>query len=244
MISWDSQKVRFFDTGRPLSTSSKATKPTLTNVHRDLYLNDGVPIDRIQAMLIHQDPEAIALGWVLFSHDPLIQQLTSLLLTKKLEGFSTIKNERLIEIMKPYWRGPLGGFVVWKQETVHYEGIPSLDRKLQAFEQTPASLCRFSYRIVIGTHIPIGLTTEMLHQLCYLCENGWCPEIYLRNKPFNRGTKVALNVVNRKTTQYMVPRQPTTFEISSLQSINYTSEIIEQSITALPPIIREFYGIY
>jgi hypothetical protein len=243
MISYDSQKIRFFDMGRPLSKISKATKPLLTVPHRDVYMNDGVVINRVQAMLIHQDPNAISLGWILFSHDPIIQQLTSLLLTKKIEGFSTIKNERLIEIMKSYWRAP-AGFVVWNQETIHYEGIPSSDRKLQAFEQTPVSLCRFSYRIAIGTHIPIRLTTESLYQLAYLCENGFCPEIYLKNKPNNRGTNVALNVVNRKTTQYMVPRAKTFAEIASLQNINYTPETINQTITALPPIIREFYGIY
>ena len=276
MISWDSQKIRFMDTGRPLSKISKATKPNLTQPHRDVYVSDGVLIDRIQAMIIHQDPDAIALGFVLFSHDSEIQRLTSLLLTKKMEGFSTIKNERLIEIIKPYWRSPLKGFVVWKQETVHFEGIPNTkverseikrsgtersgtersgterseiersgtERKLLAFDQTPATLCRFSYRIVIGTHVPIGLTREMLTQLAYLSEQGWCPEIYLKNKPNNRGTNVAKNVVNRKTTQYMISREITPPETISLQNINYTAEAIDRSITELSPIIREFYGIY
>lgn len=244
MISWDSQKIRFQDTGRPLSNVSKSTKPTLTTPHRDVYINDGVSLDRIQAMLIQQDPRAIALGWVMFSHDPIIQQLTSLLLNKKSDGFSTINNERLIEIMGKYWRAPLGGFVVWKQETVHYEGIPTSDRKLQSFDQTSDSLNHFSYRIVMGTHIPVGLTPQALKQLAFLCEHGWCPEIYLKNKSHNRGTKVAINVVNRKTTQYAIPRTMSHVEITNLENINYNPDHIDQTIHSLPEIIKEFYGLY
>lgn len=246
MVSWDSQKIRFQDTGRPLSQVHKSTKPILTVPHRDIYLNDGVSIDRVQAMLITQDPQAIALGWVLFSHDPEIQRLSSILLHKQSVGFSTITDQRLIDIMAPYWRSPLKGFVIWKQETVHYEGEPTVDRRLEAFEQVPERLRLFSFRAVIGTHIPIGLSQEALIELGYLAEYGWCPEIYLKNKPHNRGTEVNMNVVNRKTTQYMIPRQLTVSEEASLTAIEatYSLETATEYINTLPKIMKEFYGLY
>lgn len=246
MISWDSQKVRFQDVGRPLSKKYKSTKPVLTVPHRDVYLNDGVLIDRKQAMLIKQDTNAIALGWVLFSHDDVIQKLSSLLLNKRLDGFSTINNERLINIMNRYWRAPLTGFIVWRQETVHYEGVPNSDRSLSSLSQPLENLSLFSFRIVMGTHEPIGLTEEMRKQLAFLAENGWCPEIYIRNRPHNKGTMVNLNVVNRKTTQFNISRKLTSVERESLDSLvdTYTKEYIEEFVNGLPKIIKEFYGLY
>jgi hypothetical protein len=181
-------------------------------------------------MLIHQDPEAVALGWVLFSHDPIIQELSSLLLTKKPDGFTQIKNDRLIAIMAPYWRGPKG-FVVWKQETVHYENVMA------------SSLNRFSYRAVVGTHNPIGLTSEMRRQLAYLAEQGWCPNIYTKQQPHNVGTQVNMNVVDRKVSKDGTPRVMTSVETLNLKNLDYTPDGIEKCLMALPSIIREFYGI-
>lgn len=246
MVSWDSQKVRFQDTGRPLSKINKSTQPTLTVPHRDIYLNDGILIDRVQAMLISQSPNAISLGWVLFSHDSVIQKLSSMLLNKKPDGFSTVTHQGLIDIMNKYWRAPLRGFVLWKQETVHYEGEPDVNRKLKEFKQTPQNLPLFSFRVAIGSHVPINLSQTERIQLAYLAEAGWCPEIYLKNKPHNKGTNVNYNVVNRKSTQYMVPRQLTPSEEQSLKSVteDYSTGSYATYIAGLPGLMKEFYGVY
>lgn len=244
MISWDSQKVRFQDTGKPLSKDRKSTKPQLTIPHRDVYKNEGITIDRIQAMLISQNPGAISLGYVLFSHDPEIQRLGALLMKKEEIYFSSINNDKFIDILNKYWRAP-EGFIIWKQETVHYEAEPTPNGKFSKFEQSPKNLRLFSFRIVIGTQIPINLDEISLYELAYLAETGWCPEIY-NNKTFNRKTKVHVNVVDRKSTRYLHPRNLTEYENISLEYIrqHYTQEEIIGYIRGLPKIIQEMYGIY
>jgi hypothetical protein len=59
MMSWDSQKIRFFDTGRGKIPNKPPCKPAMTIRHHDIYEYGGDPLDRIQAMLMMQHQTAI-----------------------------------------------------------------------------------------------------------------------------------------------------------------------------------------
>ena len=246
MVSWDSQKVRFQDVGKPLSKISKSTTPTLTVPHRDIYKHGGYPIERIQAMLISQNSRAISLGWVAHSSDPLIQELISAFLGKPVGGYSTVDHPALVSILNKYWYAPQG-FVIWKQETIHYEAVPDpVNRSFVSFQHSPDILSLFSFRLVIGTQIPLHLDRDALTQLAYLAEHGWCPEMYSRSKPHNKSTKVFPNIVNTKSTQYMIPRQPSSHEQSLIEKLQHSYSLTEcqDHLNQLPLIIKEMYGIY
>lgn len=255
IVSWDSQKVRFEDRGAPrlagkLTTIDKSLdlkevklgggKSDLTKRHRDIYMYGGGEIDRIQAMIIEQHPKAISLGWVIFSNDSKIEGLIADYFGKKKGGFSPVEDKFLASIIDRWWRGPKGGFVVWKQATVHYEAEPTVDRKFKQFKSTTENLRYFSFRAVIGTHTPMDLKQNELSRLAYLSEKGWCPSIYF-NK--NRGTNVAKNVVNPKTTQFTVPRRMEDIEKESLEDTVVNYKNYDTFISKLDPIIREMYGI-
>jgi len=235
MVSWDSVKVRV--------NHPQATKSALTKRHRDVYNYDGHPIDRKQAMLINQEPNAISLGWVIFSHLPNIQKLLTKYFGKKPDKFSSVEDPELNKIIDKYWRGIGGGFVVWEQLVIHYEAQPTqpLDHitKFKSFSQPKSTADLISIRVVIGTHQPHQLDQEELQQLAYLAEKGYCPAIY--NNP-NRGTTVSVNTVNKKSTQWRKERTPTALEEKELQEAkeNYS----ECRYPAINKIYKEMYGIY
>ena len=255
MVSWDSQKVRFHDAGVvTLSDGTKiglsknkarrGGKPGLTKRHRDVYNYGGNEMDRIQAMVIQQSPDAVSLGWVIFSNQPKIQKLISQYFGKKPGGFSSVEDEKLNPILDLWWRGPKGGFVIWNQPTIHYEAVADpVSRKFVSFSQPQKNLREFSFRAVIGTHTPVELTTKDLYRLAFLSEKGYAPAIYCRR---NKGTRVNKNVVNPKSTQYMIPRSPREKELEELEEAreNYDESTIHKFVDGLPKIIREMYGIY
>ncbi len=248
MISWDSQKVRFQDTGIinkiGLSKTEKSTKPTITKRHNDVYFHEGKELDRVQAMLIKQSSNAISLGYVIFSHNKKIHELFSQYFNKSIkEGFSVIEDSELNKILDKYWRAPKEGFVIWKQHTVHYEAEATIDRKFKSTKQTIQNLREFSFRAVIGTHTPVELNTEELKQLAYLAEKGWQPEIY-KNKKFNKGTSVYKNIVDFKSTQYLHPRKISEHENNILKETEKNYNNYDNYVKNLPKIIQEMYGIY
>jgi hypothetical protein len=253
MVSWDSQKVRFQDTGKinkiGMSSISKATKPGMTKRHHDIYTYGGQEMDRIQAMLMFQAPHAIALGYVIFSNHPRVRALLRSYFGEERTNFGTVEDDYLNPILDRYWRAPRDGFVMWEMSTIHYEGLPvdaghSL-RIFGGFKETPESLRAFSFRAVIGTHTPIGLTPRARRELCYLSEKGWLPEIY-KHKHNNDNTPISRNLVNAKTTQYLKPRTMGEIEAAILQATidGYTPAEVDAFVAALPPILREMYGIY
>jgi hypothetical protein len=251
MVSWDSQKVRFQDTGKINKigvTKLKPTKADMTKRHHDIYTYGGKDMDRIQSMIIMQDKEAIALGYVLFSNNNKIRKLIANYFGKENLNFGTVEDPELNKIIDKYWRAPLHGFVIWNQPTIHYEGLPINDgflRKFGGMKETPESLRSFSFRAVIGTHTPIELSQQALREICFLSEQGWLPEIY-KNKHNNDGTPIIKNLVNAKTTQWSIPRTMTNNEKDLLELINrnYNKETIDRYVDSLDPVIREMYGIY
>jgi len=251
MVSWDSQKVRFQDTGKINKigvTKLKPTKPEMTKRHHDIYTYGGKDMDRIQSMIIMQNKEAIALGYVLFSNNKKIRKLIAEYFGKESLNFGSVDDPKLNKIIDKYWRAPLHGFVIWNQPTIHYEGLPINDgflRKFGGMKETPESLRAFSFRAVIGTHTPIELSQQALREICFLSEQGWLPEIY-KNKHNNDGTAIIKNLVNAKTTQWAIPREMTQTEKDSLELINrkYSTEKINKYVDSLDDIIKEMYGIY
>ena len=234
MISWDSAKIRI--------NHPKATKAALTKRHRDVYNYEGHPIDRKQAMLIKQDPGAISLGWVIYSHLPKIQKLLAQYFGKLPDKFSVVEDPELNKIIDKYWRATDGGFVIWEQPTIHYEAQPtaSVDyiSKFKSFTQPTSTNDLISIRVVIGTHQPHKLDQQELKQLAYLSEKGFCPAIY--NNP-NKGTAVSVNTVNKKSTQWRKTRTPGTVESTELQNAEDNYKDLH---FAIKDIYKEMYGLY
>ena len=246
MVSWDSQKVRFFDTGRGQGPE-KSTRPTLTQRHHDIYTYGGKALDRLQSMLIMQHDNAIALGFVPFSHRSRVRRYISSLLGGEKSMFGLVEHEELNGILDRYWRAPKNGFVIWKQETVHFEGVPKSKGYLRRIsdEKEVDHLSYLSFRAVIGVHTPQELGREALRELCYLSEYGFLPEIY-KNKKSGKDTPISYNLVNAKSTRYMIPREMTSIEKRILKYLrkHYNREEIDETVKSLPVIIREMYGIY
>lgn len=261
MVSWDSQKVRFHDVGRDpkgyTRSRPKATKPGLTKRHTDIYKYGGADLDRIQAMLIEQSPKAISLGWVMFSNDPEIRRLIAEYFGKEPGGFSSVEDEHLNKIIDRYWIGPLGGFVIWAQPTIHYEAVPDpKTRRFKSFDQPTANLPEFSFRAVIGTHTPVDLSHDDLVKLALISEFGYAPAIY-KGHHKNEGTNVHKNVVNPKSTQYQIARGAKVLENEELERLRNVFDSVETSsdLTRFTPmykdvnnykahIIKEMYGLY
>ena len=257
MISHDSQKARMYH-----SSFKEATAPTLTARHRDIYAKeDGTELDRKQAMIIFErlNPKVnpIWLGYVLFSNDEKIRKYLELYFKKEYNKFSTVEDPYLNPIFDKWWRSLRNGLVVWDQATIHYEGVPEvcphnplLYRLVTDSNGVPvpeatiskgplhnSHLAEPNFRAVIGTHTPYNLSQKDLTTLASLAIQGWCPEIYTKNRPNNKKTKVDGNVVNHKTTQYAVPRKLKAME-------KRKPEVDEDLVMQLPKIYREFYGIY
>jgi hypothetical protein len=246
MMSWDSQKIRFYDTGRGKVEGKQPGKPSMTLRHHDIYEYGGVAMDRLQAMLLMQQSNAISLGYVPFSKDKKIMGMVKEYMGYEKSKFGSVEDPQLNKIIDKYWRTIQNGFVIWNQETIHYEGIPLGHNFIRTYNfNSPeiSHLSSLSFRAVIGVHTPIKLTQKALKQLCYLSEHGFLPEVY-KNKKNNEGTPIHYNLVNAKGTQYLVPRQMTDVEKEILDTLQYDDQHVEEYINKLSPIVREIYGIY
>jgi len=257
MISHDSQKARLYH-----SSFKEATAPTLTARHRDIYAKeDGTELDRKQAMIILERPHPkvtpISLGYVLFSNDGKIRKYLEKYFKKEFNNkFSTVEDPYLNPIFDKWWRSLRNGLVVWDQATIHYEGVPEVcpsnpllyrlttrdsvtlpEATLSKGPLHNSHLAEPNFRAVIGTHTPYNLSQKDLITLASLAIQGWCPEIYTKNRPNNKKTKVDGNVVNHKSTQYAVPRKLKAME-------KHKPDVDEDVVMQLPKIYREFYGIY
>jgi hypothetical protein len=246
MVSWDSGKIRFYD------KKSKATKPVLTRRHRDVYRVNDISIDRIQAMLVMQHTGAVSLGWSMYSHNNVIQKLIYRYLKKEPNNFAIMTDEALAKILDKYWISFNKGFVIWKQETFHYEGMCSdianneFLYRLQSFTQPPTALDKFSFRFCLGSQIPINLNKKELKRLAIIVSHGYQPSIYGDK---NKNNKYGYNTVDKKTTQYKIPRNQTDYELcelDKLKNVLKSSNSINEYISELDntnPLLLEMFGI-
>jgi hypothetical protein len=242
MVSWDSTKLRLYH--------KEATKPGLTKRHKDVYNYDGKELDRKQAMIIKQETGAISLGWVPFSHKKEIQEELQKYFNKSPDKFSSVEDPELNKVIDKYWRSYDECFVIWEQQTIHYECSPLIMNDYliyNSFNQPIFNIKKLSIRVVIGTQQPKGLNNKQLKQLAIISEYGYTPAIY-NNK--NKGTMIASNTVNKKTTQYRIAREPkiTENEIYEKYKREY-DEIIDNNnidiyIEKIPKVLKELYGIY
>lgn len=258
VVSWDSVKVRFYEGGNKSGdTTCKPTKPALTARHRDIYDYVDVDemgvkktrrLDRIQAMILDQEMGGILLGYVIFSQHPTIQKLIAEYLgVNNPRGFAAglTEHPELCEILDKWWRAPRNGFVIWKQETFHYEGLPKpgneMFKRLASFTQPANALDKLSMRWVIGTHMPVHVTKTDMKKLAVLAELGYQPLIY--NSQWNRDHPAHYNVVNTKSTQWKKTREPTTYERNQWTAAKQFIGKPDQYLHTLDPLIREMYGI-
>ncbi len=252
IVSWDSTKVRFQDTGKingvGMSKITKATATTTTTRHHDIYDDD---IQRIQAMIIMQHKDAVSLGWTMFSNNPKIRSYIKEYLGSEYKGFHSINDPELSNILDKYWIAPHQGFVMWDQATYHYEGVVvNNDCNMRIFggiKASPDQLRRFSILAAIGTHVPTELSSIALKQLCFLSEKGWLPEVYIHDKKNNLHTSIIKNMVNVKSSQWKKPRTIKPNEKEQLMHVAatyHTNDSIDQFIGTLDPHILNMYGIY
>ena len=241
MLSWDSQKVRFHETGRGQTKNKDlvATKPTLTERHRDLYGD----IDRTQAMFIRDHPDAVHLGFVRYTNQPHIKALIEQYMGTGRNGFSKIGAKPELEaILDQYWYAVKNGFVIWSTDTFHYEGVTDPNYRW-LHDNIAAHLSFFSNRLATGVHVVYNLSLEQRLQLAVCSEYGFQPEIYGNR---NKGSMIDKNIVDRKSTQFKVARQKHNYEINNEQLCRQvlTDGSGVKYIYSLHPMYREMYGIY
>merc|ERR1712137_627614 len=251
MVSWDS--VKFATNPKPKPKTM--TKQTLTQLHIDHYSSS---INRYQA--IDNLDGAVKLFFVPGTNCEEVQQLFCRIAKKQLfkeQGYKQIHNidKRLTEVLwKHAIAPPPFARVIWKSGTVHFEG-QACDHPLP--EEDPFSLC-FScvglkdvpnaqrFRFVIGTHKSL-LTQTSLQKLAIAAERGLCPAVYAS---INRNTCVDRNIVNRKSTQWKIPRTIATQELDylrgkldglSIDDETALSELLKEEIPS--PTKRLLYGI-
>merc|ERR1712137_860027 len=145
--------------------------------------------------------------------------------------------------------------VIWKSGTIHFEGEASSRTFPPESSFAGAHSCNGlndlsnsqRLRFVIGPHVPT-LAQDSLIRLGIAAERGLCPAIYGKA---NKNTYVHLNIVNRKTTQYKVPRSITKEELEYLHSklkgipSESESELNELLGKEIPsPLKRLLFGIH
>lgn len=219
-ISWDS--VKYSTNPRPKPKTM--TKQTITPMHIDHYGNE---LERYQA--IDNDDQQIKLFFVPGSHSKEVHKLLEEISGKNIfesHGYKQIKgiSNELNDIL---WRyaiaPPPRGRIIWKSGTIHFEGVaknkpePSGNPfegcyRCQGIQEVPNAR---RFRFVIGPHQPLNLSQKSMKRLAIAAERGLCPAVY---SGINGNTQVGKNIVNRKTTQYKVPRSFTEEEKTKLHS--------------------------
>lgn len=209
IFSWDSAKVANF---------SKSNINSLTKSHIDWYDNLR---QRYQIMLsvyegrnklfycphtLHQDVQK------------LIKEITGDKNIYVKYGFYPLPDD-IIEVLKPFYLAPEeGSLAFWKSGIVHGEFVsevkPYQKTTLKTIDQQlyhpdkkiekPISN-QLVFRMVVGTHLPIGLTDEAKKELAVLAKHGFIPHRYLHGN--HKG--IVDNKMHKGKTLYKRNRQPT-----------------------------------
>lgn len=252
IISWDS--VKFATNPRPKPKTM--TKQQLTPMHIDHYSNE---ISRYQA-IDNVDSGNIKLFFIPGSNRIEFRDLLCKIANQKIfdcYGYKQVGfNEKLKELLCKFAIAPPPmARIIWKSGTVHFEGNSNLASKFR--DNSPFAGCYSClnlndvpncqrFRFVIGNHLPTQLEQSDLMKLAIIAERGLCPAIY---GSVNKGTCVDKNIVNRKTTQYKIPRTITTDELQYLRDklleIPATEEkLVEALQEEIPSKLKQLlYGI-
>lgn len=202
MVSVDS--VKYASNPRP--KPKNMTKQQLTVPHVDIYSG---AIERIQALVVVE--EKVKLGFVVGTHllkDELSQVLGNKSLMTEQGYIGMQSNEALKQALKEGWlSAPSRSLVIWKSGVVHFEATSKPSAKgMKPFvfadwnDQPNQTRLRFA----VGVHKPLNLSRQDLTCLAILGERGLIPDMY---RGINAHTKLYPNMVNRKSTQYLVARK-------------------------------------
>ena len=219
-VSWDSVKY----TNLPKPKPKTMTKSGMTEMHIDHYRDNT---ERYQA--IDNNDGLIKLFFVPGSSDPRVQSIIAKLARNpnfySQYGFKSVHNisPALREVfIKHAVAPPKRSRIIWKSGVVHFEGRakPALLNHpvfpgccpCQSVSEEPNQT---RLRFLVGTQLGPNLSTDALLQLAIAANRGLCPAIY---NNINDSTPVGLNTVNKKSTQWKVPRQVSQEESTDLQN--------------------------
>lgn len=250
-LSWDSVKVSVYPKPKPKSM----TKPTLTEMHFDSYDDD---LERYQA-IDNNDTGSIKLFFVPGSSNPKITRLIAKIIgnTRLYDGYGFCRIPKectdLISILhKHSYAPPPRARVVWGSKTIHFEGRANTTplgpdspyHRMYSFRDLKDEQCQQRLRFVIGTQKLIGLSEGTKIRLAAAASVGMLPAVYNR---VNAGTKVHTNIVNSKTTRWLIPRELSDNEKKDLfERIEMVNNITtrERLSEIIPdPLTRHLLGI-
>lgn len=85
-------------------------------------------------------------------------------------------NTDLKQVLTRGWIAPPSrSLVIWKSGVVHFEATSGPRGLFQSFQD---SANQERLRIVVGTHVPVGLSREDLIQIAVMAERGVIPDFY------------------------------------------------------------------
>ena len=211
-VSIDSAKYA----SNPRPKPKKQTQQGLTPPHVDIYTEGE--IERVQALIV--DEAAVKLGFVVGSHRLAkeIGEAANVNLSTASGYVGLGSNEALKEAFTAGWLAPPPrSLVIWKSGVVHFEATSKPGSKqAHVFSSWSDQANAPRFRAVVGTHMPVNLEQADLVKLAVLGERSLIPDFY--NGINSKATKLYPNIVNRKSTQYLVARTVSASERKMIQT--------------------------
>ena len=93
--------------------------------------------------------------------------------------------------------------MLWKSGVVHFEATSAKKGPTYVFQDWSDTPNNMRLRFAVGVHKPVNMTREQLEALVKMGDQRVVPD---PNRGINSGTFLYPNIVNRKNTQYLVPR--------------------------------------
>lgn len=233
VVSCDSAKYASSPSPKPKSM----TKQTLTVPHVDVY-SGGV--ERCQAMVVDEEG-CVKLGWVPMSHHEKVRVALGGGALLSEDGYVSIGEQYHDDLSRGWLAASRRTLVVWRSGVVHYEASSKPLLYMHAFSSARDTPNSARLRCVVGVHRPIGLTREELCKVAMLAEHGVVLDFYRdANKHCPR---VFQNILNRKSTQYLVARVISQQERQHMQhAIEQAAKANEEQLTC-SPLKKHLYGL-
>ena len=200
VVSADSVKYA----SNPKPKPKSMTKEALTTPHVDIYKDE---IERCQAMIVVE--ESVKLGFVAGSHllkKEICEVTGNDALLKSSMGFFGIKDKSACEAFSKGWiAAPPRSLVIWKSGVVHFEATSKKHKSAFVFDKWGDSPNQERLRFVVGVHKMVNLSRAEATTLAILGDRGVIPDMYRKINELCK--KLYPNIVNRKSTLYLVPRK-------------------------------------
>lgn len=241
MISWDSCKV---------STFGKAGVNLLTKSHLDWYHNSR---ERYQVIL--NPVEGMnKLFYCPHTNNQQVQQLLIKITGKKnlytKDGFVAL-DDQLVDVIRPFCVAPeANSLAFWKAGVIHGEfRSENKSNKDHLYHPTTLDYSKalkdqLTVRMVIGNHIPIGLSSEALEELIIMAKYGFIPHRYLHGNH----QEVVDNKMHKGKTLYKKYRFIAQSEKTDFQKVEFilqdkTRKKINQELQTIPQSILDLVGL-